>query len=316
MAVPRKIVIIGAGHVGSMCGYALMLRGEADELVYIDIAQKKAACQALALADACAWLPHPPIDRMGNYSDCRDADLVILAIGVPRKPGQTRLDLFDDSMRSAQTIVEPLNRSGFDGIFISITNPADVVCDFVRKRIRLPKNRIFSTGTALDTARLRQVLSAETGIAPASIQAFVLGEHGDSQMVPLSHITVGGRALPDLMREKPDRFGKLDLNRIVATARQKGTDIIEGKGATEFGIGYTLSEIVSAIFHDQRRILPVSPLLEGEYGQSGVHAGVPCVIGKNGVEEIVELSLTPEENAAFNRSCDVIRAFIQKADLR
>lgn len=316
MPVPRKIVIIGAGHVGSQCGFALLLRGEADELVFIDIDRKKAVCQALDLADATAWLSHRTVVRTGDYSDCRDADIVVLAIGVPRKPGQTRLDLFDDSLEAARSVVEGLSRSGFDGIFISITNPAEIVCDFIRKRLSIPKNKIFSTGTALDTARLRQVLSAELGIAPSSIQAFVLGEHGDSQMVPLSHVTVGGAALPALMRKKPDTFGKLDLQRILATVRQKGTDIIEGKGATEFGIGCTLSEIVSAIFHDRRSILPVSPLLEGEYGQYGIHAGVPCVIGKNGVEEIVELSLAPEEKALFDRSCDIIRSFIQKADLR
>lgn len=316
MAVPRKIVIIGAGHVGSLCGFSLMLRGEVDELVYIDIDRKKALCQALDLADACAWLPHRAVVRTGDYSDCADADIVVLSVGVPRKPGQTRLDLFDDSLRTAQSVVEELNQSGFGGIFISITNPAEIVCDFVRKRIGLPKNRIFSTGTALDTARLRQVLSAQLCVAPASIQAFVLGEHGDSQMVPLSHISIGGRLLPNLMREQPDTYGKLDMSSVIATARQKGTDIIEGKGATEFGIGYTLSEIVSAIFHDSRRILPVSPLLEGEYGQYDIHAGVPCIIGKNGIEEIVELKLTPEEKHQFDHSCDVIRAFIQKADLR
>ena len=134
-------------------------------------------------------------------------------------------------------------------------------------------------------------------------------------MVPRSGITIGGRTLSDLMRENPDTFGKLDLNQIVATARQKGTDIIEGKGATEFGIGYTLCELVSAIFHDNRCILPVSPLLEGEYGQHGIHAGVPCIIGKNGVEAVIEMHMTEEEKTRFDHSCAVIRGFIQKADL-
>ena len=141
MSVPRKIVIIGAGHVGAQCGFALMIRGEADELVFIDIDEKKAACQALDLADAVAWLPHRIVVRTGDYSDCRDADIVVLAVGVPRKPGQTRLDLFDDSLRMVQSVAEPLNRSGFGGIFISITNPAEIVCDYMRKRTQSPQKQ-------------------------------------------------------------------------------------------------------------------------------------------------------------------------------
>lgn len=306
----RKIVIIGAGHVGSHCGYSLLVQGDANEIVFIDIDQEKGKSQAWDIADAGSYMTHPVKVRFGDYRDCSDADIVVLAAGVPRKPGQTRLDTMYDSVRVMKEIVEPLKNSGFEGILICISNPADIIADYMRKHTGWSKNRVFSTGTSLDTARLKRVLSEETGVDPRSISCFSMGEHGDSSMIPFSHITIGGKPLLQLMKEKPETYGILDLEHILDRTRMIGMDIVIGKGSTEFGIGTVLADMVKAILHDEHRILPVSALLEGEYGQAGLHAGVPCVIGKNGIEEIIELNITKEEQELFEASCNVIRKHI------
>ena len=309
----RRIVIIGAGHVGSHCAYSLLTQGEADEIIFIDIDEKKGAAQAWDIADACCFMPHPTVVRLGDYSDCKEADIVVLAAGVPRRPGQTRLDTMGDSIRVMKEIIDPLKHCGFEGIMICISNPADIIADYMRKHTCLPKNRIFGTGTSLDTARLKRVLGEETGADARSIQCISMGEHGDSSMIPFSHITIGQKPLSQLMKDKPDTYGKLDFAHILHRTRMIGMDVVIGKGSTEFGIGTVLSDMVKAIFHDEHRVLPVSALLEGEYGQKDLHVGVPAIIGKNGIEEIIELHLSDDEKKLFDESCDVIRKHITLA---
>lgn len=311
---PRKIVIIGAGHVGTHCALSLMLHNEADELVLIDIAQEKARMHALDLNDAVSNLPHTVRVRAGGYGDCTDAQIVVMAAGKSRLPGQTRLDMFDDSIAIMNSIVGPLKASGFHGIVVSISNPADIVADFLRKRLGLPRQQVFSTGTSLDSARLRRILSEILGVDRRSIQAYCMGEHGDSQMIPASHIAVAGVPLSVYAAAHAGLAKKLDVDSLCRQTRDAGFHIVEGKGCTEFGIGMVCCDIIQAILHDEKRILPVSVLLDGEYGQRGLHAGVPAVIGKNGAERIVELPLTPGEQEKFNRSCGIIRGFIERAD--
>ncbi|MEA4926021.1 MAG: L-lactate dehydrogenase [Syntrophomonadaceae bacterium] len=309
----RKIVIIGAGHVGSHCAFSLMTQGDASEIVFIDIDAPKAAAQAGDIADTACFMPHPVRVRSGDYSDCQTAAIVVLAAGVPRQPGQTRLDTMGDSVRVMQDIIDPLKNSGFEGILICISNPADVIADYMRKHTGWPKHRVFSTGTSLDTARLKRVFQEETGIDARSIQCFSLGEHGDSSMIPFSQVTISGKPLFELMQEKPSVYGQLNLEHILYRTRTIGMDIINGKNSTEFGIGFVLADMVKAIFHDEYRVMPVSALLEGEYGQTGLHVGVPAVIGKNGIEDIIELHLNPEEQRMFAASCEVIRQHIALA---
>lgn len=310
----RKIVIIGAGHVGIHCGMSLMLLNEVDELVYIDIKEEKARMEALDQNDASSNMANRVRVRAGTYADCADAHIVVMAAGMSRKPGQTRLDMFDSSIEIMNSIVGPLKDSGFHGILISISNPADIVADFLRKRLGLPKAQVFSTGTSLDSARLRRILSEILGVDRRSIQAYCMGEHGDSQMVPASHIFVGGVPILDYAAGRPELLQKLDFDDICRQDCEAGFHIVEGKGCTEFGIGLVCADIVKAVLGDEKRILPVSALLEGEYGQTGIHAGVPAVIGKGGVEHVLEISLTPEEKKKFEHSCSVIRSFVERAD--
>ena len=310
----RKVVILGAGRVGGGCGISLVLRGDAEELVFIDIDEKRALAQALDLCNVVSYLPKHVIVRAGDYADCRDADILVVTAGVARLPGQSRAEEFNGSMKVIPKVVKPIRDSGFHGILLSVTNPADVICDYIRKNTGIERHRIISTGTAMDSTRLRHVISKATGIAPASIQSWCMGEHGPNQMVPWSCVSINGISFSDFLDQHPERYGKITFDELLGEAMREGAIIPDGKGTTEFGIGYTVSEVVAAILCDQHSVLPVSVLLEGEYGQHGIHASVPCVLGRNGVEHIIEMALTPAEKAKFDASCDAIRAGIERAD--
>ena len=299
-----KVVIIGAGHVGSHCAYALAASGVCGEIVLGDVAAEKAAAQALDVADSVSFLDRNVTVRSGGYGECKDADLTVVAIGEPRLPGQTRLDLLGRSVELLKGLVKELKPLDLTCPVVTITNPADIVADYLRKSLKLERWRCFGTGTLLDTARLVRVIGQEAGTDRRSVCAFSMGEHGDSSMVPFSAVTVGGVPF--------EKLG-LDKEKILEQTRRAGMDIIEGKGSTEFGIGRALTELAGCILRDEKRVLPVSALLDGEYGQRGVHCGVPCRIGKNGIEEIVQLDLTAEEQQMLDASCRVIRKHIDMA---
>ena len=300
----RKIVILGAGHVGSHCAYALAACGVCEEIVLVDVIPEKAYAQALDVADSVSLMSRPVQVRSGEVSECRDASLVVVAIGEPRKPGQTRLDLLGRSVELLKDLIRELKPLDISCPVVTVTNPADIVADYLRKGLGMDRRRCFGTGTLLDTARLVRCISQAAGTDRRSVCAFSMGEHGDSSMIPFSAVTVGG-----------EPFEKLGLSKeeILTQTRQAGMEIIEGKGSTEFGIGRCVAELAACILRDEKRILPVSVLLEGEYGQQGVHCGVPCRIGKDGVEEIIVLDLTAEEQQMLDASCQVIRKHIALA---
>lgn len=300
----RKIVILGAGHVGSHCAYALAASGVCEDIVLVDVIPEKAYAQALDVADSVSLMPHSVRVRSGSFEECRDASLVVVAIGEPRKPGQTRLDLLGRSVELLKELVQQLRPLHIPCPVVTVTNPADIVADYLRKALGMDRRRCFGTGTLLDTARLIRCISQAAGVDRRSVCAFSMGEHGDSSMIPFSAVTVGG--VP---------FAKLGLSKeeLLTQTRRAGMDIIEGKGSTEFGIGRCVAELAACILRDEKRILPVSVLLEGEYGQQDVHCGVPCRIGKDGVETIVVLDLTAEEQQMLDASCQVIRKHIALA---
>lgn len=303
----RKIVIIGAGHVGSHAGYALLSQGLAEQIVFIDVDEPKARAQALDLTDATAYLPKRAQIWAGDYRDARDAQLIVVAAGPLPTMQQTRMDTLGQTVAIIKQVAQHIQSSGFDGIILNISNPADVVTQYLQHVLDWNPRHILSTSTTLDSARLRRALSEATGFDQKSICAYALGEHGESQMVAWSAVSIAGKPLHELRREQPDTWGKLDLAALATEGRRGGWHILGGKGSTEFGIGASIAEVVRALFGDERRVLPVSVLLEGQYGQNGVYASVPAVLGKNGVEQIIELQLTADEQALFAASCAAIK---------
>ena len=312
----RKIGIIGAGHVGSHGGYALISQGLAEEIVYIDIDEKKAAAQALDLQDSSTYLDRTVHVKAGSYDDIKDAGILIVAAGpLPdMAAGQNdRQQTLGATVAILKDIIPKIKASGFNGIIINISNPADVVTHYLQAKLVWDKKRILSTSTTLDSSRVRRAISEETGYSQKSIQAYALGEHGESQFVPWSNVTVGGKPILELIKEQPDRFGKLDLDAIAARAKQAGWIILGGKGSTEFGIGASIANVVKAIFGNEDRILPVSTLLQGEYGQHNVFASVPCRLNQNGVAEVIQVKLTEEEQKKFDASCQSMTANYERA---
>ncbi len=310
----RKVVIIGAGHVGSHVAMALCFQGTCDEIVFIDKDNAKAVSNCYDVADACLFLGSTTKISVGDYNDCKDADIIVISIGMPRKPGQTRLEMLDDSIIMLKDVIDHLKPIDYKGIIISITNPADIIAHYARKHLGLPRERCFSTGTSLDTARLKRTVSELADIDRKSVTTCAIGEHGDSSFVPFSTLTLGGKNYKELQEAKPDKYGNLTEDFVLERTRYIGYDIINGKGSTEFGIGAACADICKAIFHDEKRVIPASVLLEGEYGMKDVSCGVPCVIGRNGIEDIIELPLNEKEKEQLAYTCKVIRENIERAE--
>ncbi len=313
MLKARKVVIIGAGHVGSHTAMALCFQGTCDEIVFIDKDNAKAVSNCYDVADACLFLGSTTKISVGDYNDCRDADIIIISVGMPRKPGQTRLDVLDDSIVMIRDVVDNLKPVDYKGIIISITNPADIIGFYLCKHLGIPRERCFSTGTSLDTARLKRTVGEFADIDRRSVTTCAIGEHGNSSFIPFSSMTLGGKDFSQL-KETSKRYEKLDEDRILERTRNIGNDIIEGKGSTEFGIGAACADICKAIFHDEKRVIPASVLLDGEYGMYDVACGVPCVIGRNGIEDIIELPLTDSEIEQMNYTCSVIKENIERSE--
>ena len=302
----RKIAIIGAGHVGSHAGYSLASQGLVENIVYIDIDKKKAFSQALDIFDSIVYLPHRIIVKDGDYSDIEDVDIMVICAGPLPNMSQTRMDTLGDTVAVMKDIISNIKKTKFAGIIINISNPADVITHYIQNQLNYDYKKIISTSTTLDSARLRRAISEEINIDQKSIYAYSLGEHGESQMVAWSTVTIAGKPLLELIKEKPEKYGKLDLNKIAEKGKKGGWEVLGGKGSTEFGIGASLSEVVKAIICNEHRVLPVSVYLNGEYGQKDVYASVPAVLGKDGVEEIIELNMTEEEKKLFDNSCKIM----------
>ena len=302
----RKIAIIGAGHVGSHAGYSLASQGLVENIVYIDIDKKKAFSQALDIFDSIVYLPHRIIVKDGDYSDIEDVDIMVICAGPLPNMSQTRMDTLGDTVAVMKDIISNIKKTKFAGIIINISNPADVITHYIQNQLNYDYKKIISTSTTLDSARLRRAISEEINIDQKSIYAYSLGEHGESQMVAWSTVTIAGKPLLELIKEKPEKYGKLDLNKIAEKGKKGGWEVLGGKGSTEFGIGTSLSEVVKAIICNEHRVLPVSVYLNGEYGQKDVYASVPAVLGKDGVEEIIELNMTEEEKKLFDNSCKIM----------
>ena len=307
----RKVGIIGVGHVGAHVAFSLVTQGIVDELVLVDINKQKAISERQDLLDAATYLPHRIYVSVGEYEDLADCDIIVNSVGKIAE-SRDRLAELQQSVDMVNSYIKRIMDAGFDGIIINITNPCDIISYYIQKTTGLPKNRVFGTGTGLDSSRFKNVMAKETGIDHKSVIGYSLGEHGDSQMIPWSVVNLGGKPLSELEKERPETFGKLDKEDIKYRTVKGGWFTYEGKKCTEFGIAATASRLINAIYHDEKFVTTASTLLEGEYGQEGLYISIPVVIGKNGVEDKYELNLTENELEEFKHSCDVVKDNIAK----
>ncbi|MDO5516702.1 MAG: L-lactate dehydrogenase [Clostridium sp.] len=307
----RKVGIVGVGHVGAHCAFSLVTQGIVDELVLVDTNKQKAVSERQDLIDSVAYLPHRVNIKAGEYEDLKDCDIVVISVGTITKD-HNRLSELQNSIDIVNSFVKKIVDGGFDGIFINITNPCDIIARRVWQLSGFDKSRVLATGTGLDSSRFKAILARETGVDHKSIQGHMLGEHGDSQLAAWSQVSFSGKPLSELEKEDPETFGHLDKPAIEEEVRKAGWVTFSGKGATEFGIASTLARLVNCIFHDEKQVMPASTLLEGQYGEEGIFISTLCMIGKGGVEKAFEMKLNDEELDAFKHSCDVIRGNISK----
>lgn len=307
----RKVVLIGTGMVGMSYAYSMLNQNVCDELVLIDVDKKRAEGEAMDLNHGLAFSGSHMKIYAGEYPDCQDADIVVICAGVAQKPGESRLDLLKRNREVFRSIVGPVTESGFNGLFLVATNPVDVMTRMTYELSGFNARRVLGTGTALDTARLRYLLGEHLHVDPRNIHAYVMGEHGDSEFVPWSQAMIATRGIRDILEEAENPVQMDELNRISEEVKGAAYRIIEAKRATYYGIGMAMTRITKAILGDENSVLTVSALLCGEYGQSGVFAGVPCIINQNGVQRVLKLNLNEEELRKFAASCDILRESYQ-----
>lgn len=311
----RKVVLIGTGMVGMSYAYSMLNQNICDELVLVDINKKRAEGEAMDLNHGLAFSGSHMQIYAGGYEDCGDADIVAICAGVAQKPGETRLELLQRNAEVFRSIIDPVAESGFNGLFLVATNPVDVMTRVTCELSGFNPRRVLGTGTALDTARLRYLLGEYLQVDPRNIHAYVMGEHGDSEFVPWSQAMIATRPIRDLLEEKENPVHMDDLMQIAEEVKGAAYRIIEAKNATYYGIGMAMARITKAILGDENSVLTVSAMLRGEYGQSSVFAGVPCIINRNGVQRVLKLNLSPEELEQFKRSCDILRDSVEGLEL-
>lgn len=302
----KKIAIVGTGFVGMSFAYALLCEGICDELVLLDINREKAIGEAMDLNHGLAFAKTNMKIYAGEYTDCHDADMIVICAGVSQKPGEDRISLLKRNQAVFESIISPILASGFQGIFLVATNPVDIMTRMVQHLSGFDSARVIGSGTTLDTARLRYLLGAYLSVDPKNVHAYVIGEHGDSEMVPWSQAMVGTKPIRDLIAEHA-AFSQDDLQNIAREVQRAAYQIIEAKGATYYGIGLSLVRIVKAVFGGENSILTVSAQLDASENLCGVYAGVPCILGHDGVREVLHLKLEADEKADFLQSCQKLK---------
>lgn len=307
---PReRIAIIGAGHVGATTAYALMLRALFREIVLIDSDMALAEAEAADLSHANA-LARPARIWAGDYADAASARIAVITAGAATQGAQSRLSVASRSAQIVTACVKELSSAGFAGVIVVASNPVDLMALVASRHAGLPPGRVIGTGTLLDSSRLRQLLADTIGVAPASVDGDVLGEHGDSEVVAFSTVRIGGIPLRQFVGATP--VGNHD--KLAEDVRQAGYRIVVGKGYTSFGVATATVRICEAILRDEKAVLPVSTLLTGQYGITDIFLSLPCILGAGGAERVLTPELTADEKAALRSSAAVLTAALGVLD--
>lgn len=301
-----KVVIIGSGFVGASIAYATLIRGLCNELVLIDIDREKALGEAMDLSHGLPFIPPVEI-RAGGFEECEGAEIIVITAGAIQKPGETRLDLVEKNAKIMQSILDEIVKYESNAILIVVSNPVDVLTAYARKVTNLPPEHIIGSGTVLDTARFRYTLSQRCGVNASNIHAYVVGEHGDSEVLLFSSASIAGSSLDSFRENFPGVFEKDWREQVTSEVRRAAYEIISRKGATYYGIGLSCAQIMQAILRDEQKVLTVSSLLEDQYHDLGVALSVPSILGKNGVVRRLELRMDAIEDELFQKSVQTLQ---------
>lgn len=300
-----KIAIIGTGKVGMTAAFSLITKGIPSELVLVSREKEKAESEKLDLEHALPFLSPCDIIATDSYADIAGADFVVFTAGAAQEEGESRLDLAKKNVGIVETLVPQIRDNAPDAVLLMVTNPVDVLTFHASRIAGWPHGRVFGSGTMLDTARFRWHLSELFEVDPRSIHAYILGEHGDSSFPAIEHASIGGQLLTRF-----PQFSKEKIQGAYELARTAAARIIEGKGATYYAIATVVTQLAEVVQRNKRSVLPVSVPLENYYGVGGVSLSVPCIVGRRGVEQVLETQLSADEQVQLTRSAEMIRQYL------
>lgn len=309
-----KIAVVGAGFVGTTFAYSLLIHGLASQIVIIDINQEKAEGEVMDLNHGMPFA-YPARIWAGDYSDCRDADIVVVAVDKGQKIQQSRLELAEGNFQVLKQIIPSITRYNSEGILLVVTNPLDVMTYVALKLSGFPKNRVIGSGTILDTARLRYLLGEHLQVDPRNVHAYIIGEHGDSEVPVWSLANVAGIRLKDYCPICKVPYSPDDLNDLFLKVKNAGYEIMKRKGRTNYGVALGLTKIVESIIRDENAISTVSCFLEDYHAVSDVCLSVPVILNRTGVKEVIKLPLDDEEITAFQKSAVTVKKVVHSLEL-
>lgn len=310
----RKAVMIGCGYVGSAAVFSLMQSGLFSEIAMIDADMEKAEGEAMDISHGIPFAKHMKV-YAGDYRDVKDAGIVIITAGANQKPNETRLDLVNKNVAIFKQIIPQIMENEFDGIMLVVANPVDILTHVAQKLSGLPENRVIGSGTVLDTARLKYNLGEHLGVDSRSVHAFIIGEHGDSEIAAWSSANVSGISLSDVCEMRGHYQHDENTKEIAEKVKNSAYDIIQRKKATYFGVAMAVKRICEVIVRDEKSILPVSTVMHGEHGIEDVVLSMPCIVGREGIETKVPISLNDEEVEKLRQSATLLKSIIKGIEI-
>lgn len=310
----QKVAVIGCGFVGATSAFSLIQKGLVSEMVLIDANAKKAEGEAMDLSHGSAYLT-PMNIYAGTYDDIVDAGIIVITAGANQKPDETRLDLVKKNVQIFKSIIPEIKKRNCEGILLIVSNPVDILTEVALKLSGFPSNRVIGSGTVLDTARLKYVLGKHLQVDPRDIHAYIIGEHGDSELVVWSGAQVAGIHINHFCELRGHFNHEEAMERLAQEVRDSAYEIIERKGATYYGVAVAVKRIATAIVKDEHAVLPVSSLMQGEFGLNDLCLSIPTVIGQNGVEKVVDIYLNNDENDKLQSSARALKEVLDDLDL-
>ncbi|WP_315796349.1 L-lactate dehydrogenase [Paenibacillus sp. BIC5C1] len=308
----NRVAVVGTGAVGCSYAYAMLNQGVAEELLLIDINEKRAEGEAMDLSHGIPFAPTPTKITNGHYSDCTNMDIVVITAGLPQKPGETRMELIGKNKAVMQHIVSEVMASGFNGLLLIASNPVDVLTHVAWKASGLDKSRVIGSGTTLDSARFRYLLGEYFEVDPRNVHAVIIGEHGDSELPVWSQVDIGVDPLERYLRRRNNPEDKQALQDIFEGVRDAAYEVIDRKGATFYAIGMSLTRITKAILNHENSILPLSVYLEEE----DVFAGLPSIVNRGGIQQILMPELSEQEKGWLKQSIQTLKEITHGMELK
>lgn len=310
----RKIVVIGCGFVGAACAFSIMQSGLFSEMVLIDSDKAKAEGEALDISHGVPFSKPVKINA-GDYDDIKGASIIVITAGANQKPGETRLDLVKKNISIFKSIIPEIKKRDYKGILLIVANPVDILTTVAVKLSGLNEKRVFGSGTVLDTARLKYELGEHLNVDSRSVHAFIIGEHGDSEIAAWSSANVSGIPLNKFCEMRGHFNHEEAMNKIAENVKNSAYEIIEKKRATYFGVAMAVKRICEAIIRDEKSILPISSIMHGEFGIEGISLSMPAIVGKNGVETLVPIQLNETEISKLKISASNLKEILSENEL-